>query len=304
MTVFFPDVASYQDGLIIQPGTVAVVAKATEGTDYVDACYAGFKTQALARGALFSGYHFLHQGNAAAQAGHAFAVVGPDVPLMLDVEPRPDIGSVPTVVDALAFLIRYRQLSGRDWGTYFPRWYWQRVGGDLGSLGNALIASDYSATSYSDTDLAWQPYGGATPAVLQYTDQQPYGGRRIDFNAFRGSVAELAALIQGEPAVSTAFPQPDVTAMAAAAGVNLTGKFATGQEVTGDACAFYADVRAEICIQLIQNLTKLLGPAAPAPVVDVDALAAALAPKLTAGATADELAHAVVMHLGADLAAG
>ena len=39
------------------------------------------------------------------------------------------------------------------------------------------------------------------------------------------------------------------------------------------------------------------GPAVPP-------LAAAIAPKLTAGATADEVAHAVVMHLADDLRAG
>lgn len=41
-----------------------------------------------------------------------------------------------------------------------------------------------------------------------------------------------------------------------------------------------------------------------APAVDVDALATALAPHLTAGATADQLAHVVVMHLASDLQAG
>ena len=40
MTVFFPDISSYEAGLTIQPGTVAVIAKATEGTYYRDAQYA------------------------------------------------------------------------------------------------------------------------------------------------------------------------------------------------------------------------------------------------------------------------
>lgn len=39
MTIFFPDISSYEAGLTIQPGTVAVIAKATEGTYYRDAQY-------------------------------------------------------------------------------------------------------------------------------------------------------------------------------------------------------------------------------------------------------------------------
>ena len=120
----------------------------------------------------------------------------------------------------------------------------------------------------------------------------------------RQAIITRAAQIAGAPipggSTVANFPQPDVTAMAAAAGVNLAGKFTAGQDVDGDHCAFYADVRAEIAVQLLQ---KLLARSA-APVVDVDALAAAIAPHLTAAATADQIAHAVVMHLGADLQAG
>ena len=54
MTIFFPDISSYEAGLAIQPGTVAVIAKATEGTYYRDAQYANFKAQAAHVGAVFS----------------------------------------------------------------------------------------------------------------------------------------------------------------------------------------------------------------------------------------------------------
>lgn len=306
MVTEFPDVSSWQAGLTIQPGTPALIAKASEGTIFKDPSYRDFETQSSRVGAIFSAYHFLHQGFGPTQADHAFSIVGPDVPLMLDVEPQPDAGSRPTVADALAFIGRYRARGGLLWATYFPRWYWNQVGGDLASLGTALIASGYPAAGYTDGDPNWQPYGGLTPAVWQYTDAQPYGGKKIDFNAFRGSAQELAALIRGGIPVST-FPQPDVSKMAPP-GVSLAGKFTAGAPVDGDHCAFYADVRGEIAIQLLQQaiaaINALAAKYTAPPAVNVDALAAAIAPRLTAGATADELAHAVVIHLAAVLQAG
>src|SRR5262249_24583746 len=35
----------------------------------------------------------------------------------------------------------------------------------------------------------WQPYGGMTPLVWQYTDRLQFNGMLLDFNAFRGSFA-------------------------------------------------------------------------------------------------------------------
>jgi hypothetical protein len=304
MAVFFPDVSSWQAGLTLQPGTAAVIAKATEGTGFTDPSYAGFKAQAARIGAIFSAYHFLHQGNGAAQADHAFAVVGPGVPLMLDVEPLPYIGSRPTIADCQAFITRYRQLGGHLWATYFPRWYWQQVPGDLSSLGTALIASGYPPSGYSDADPNWFSYGRAVPAIWQYTNAQPYGGKLVDFNAYRGTPAELAALIRGGiPTMATVPP----TIAHHFAGLDLSNDFTAGAPFTAEDAAIWADARAEAAYRTAvangAKLDQLLArPAVPA--VDVDALAAVIAPKLTAGATADELAHAFIMHLGADLAAG
>lgn len=217
MTIFFPDISSYEDGLTIAPGTVAVIAKATEGTYYRDANYAGFKAQAAAVGAIFSGYHFLKAGGGAAQADyyHAWARA---VPCMLDVETEG--ASKPTVLDCLAFINRLRDIGGRVWGAYFPAWYWEQVGGSLASLGVAVVSSNY--TAYSDTGPGWARYGGAAPVIWQYTNAQPYGGQRVDFNAFRGTVAELAELINGTTASTPStggnvvLTSEDIAAIAAA----------------------------------------------------------------------------------------
>lgn len=311
MTIFYPDISSYEAGLTIQPGTVAVVAKATEGTYYQDANYADFQAQAARVGAVFSAYHFLTAGNGAAQADYCHAIVGA-TPVMLDVEPTGN--SRPTVADCAAFIARMRQLGGRVWGCYYPRWYWQQTGGDLGSLGVALVASGYPG-GYSDTDPNWQPYGGAAPAVWQYTDKQSYGGKSVDFNAFRGTTAELAALINGTSNPSTGGDPmatytmsdgwqrdyPDVAPQ-------LQQHIPVGAVIDDGNAAAFAMIRsfvaAERAATIEGKLDTLLARPSASPVIDVNALAAALAPHLANGATPDQIAVAVVQHLGADLAKG
>jgi hypothetical protein len=203
MTIFFPDISSYEHGLTIQPGTVAVIAKATEGTYYRDAEYENFKAQAARIGAIFSAYHFLKAGGGAAQADYCHAMVG-STPVMLDVETEG--ASKPTVADCAAFIARMRELGGRVWGAYFPRWFWGQVGGDLGSLGVAIVSSAY--TSYSDSGPGWQPYGGVTPTIWQFTSSWSYGGQSVDLNAYRGTVDELAALINGTTPTRAPDPAP------------------------------------------------------------------------------------------------
>lgn len=162
----FPDIFSGQAGISLK-GALAVITKATEGTGYVNPDYAAAKSRAASSGTFFAAYHFLHAGNAAAQAAHAFAVVGAGVPLMVDFEPTK--GSNPQLTDAADFIDAYRRAGGVCHLLYLPRWYWQQVGGPslepFITRGMALVSSDY--TTYSDADNApgWQPYGGMTPAV-------------------------------------------------------------------------------------------------------------------------------------------
>ncbi len=75
MTIFYPDISSYQAGLSLN-GALAVSCKATEGTSYFNSTYGLFKAAATALGIFFFGYHFLRAGNAAAQANYCFSKVG------------------------------------------------------------------------------------------------------------------------------------------------------------------------------------------------------------------------------------
>lgn len=205
------DVSSYEGHMTIPSGMPAVVAKATEGTYYQDSSYTWFKSEAARVGAAFSGYHFLKADeDPAAQAAYYHSFAG-NVPCMLDVETEGS--SLPTVDQCLTFIHALEGLGGRVWGAYIPRWYWSQVGGDLSLLtasGAVLISSNY--TSYSDTGPGWQPYGGATPTIWQYTSTP------VDTNAFKGTAAELATIINGDtvdlntqvpfsPAVVQFFPE-------------------------------------------------------------------------------------------------
>jgi GH25 family lysozyme M1 (1,4-beta-N-acetylmuramidase) len=219
MTVKYYDVSSYQGQMNVPSDAVAIVAKATEGTYYRDAEYSWFREQAANRKLLFSGYHFLKQEtDPAAQAAYFFAFAG-NVPCMLDVETSG--GSKPTIDQILAFKTALEGLGGHLWGAYVPQWYWSMVGGDLSRLtaaGVALISSDY--TTYSDTGPGWNPYGGATPVVWQYTSSP------IDTNAFKGTAAQLGELFNGAappaPPTNTGDDMPVFSQGMVAAGLNAT----------------------------------------------------------------------------------
>lgn len=212
MTIWFPDVSNNDGAMTMEAGTVVICAKTTEGTYFIDGTYQHYINEAHRVGAAFFGYHFLRAGNAAAQAqylknhDHGF-------PQMLDIEAA--YGSCPSYQDCLDFTKAYRALGGvlNDW--YLPHWVWAGYWGspDLSearSLGIFITASDY--TTYSDNGPGWAAYGGVTPKVWQYTDQLHYAGNLIDFNAFKGTVAEFSALLGASvPPAPVPVPVPSPT---------------------------------------------------------------------------------------------
>jgi peptidoglycan hydrolase-like protein with peptidoglycan-binding domain len=202
MTIFYPDVSSYQAGISFA-GCVIAVAKATEGTDYINPDYGPAKVRAANAGAYFCAYHFLHAGDGASQASYAYGAVGSEVPLMIDCEAEYNsngtLASAPQVTDVVDFVNEYRALGGKTYLLYLPHWYWQ---GDMGSasltpvidLGMLLVSSDY--TTYSDTGPGWAPYGGMTPVIWQYTSSATLNGvNNVDFNAYMGTLADFEAQV-------------------------------------------------------------------------------------------------------------
>lgn len=198
--ITYPDVAHFQAGLKIQPGTPALIAKASQGTGFTDPSYPDFKSQAARVGAVFGAYHWLEHGNTAAQANHCFAVVG-KTPLMIDAEEVN--GAALTVADIVGFIDAFRARGGIVHLLYLPHWYWAQnmAAPNLTSVANRgmfLVSSNYSG--YSDTGVGWAGYGGMSVKVWQYTSTQSYGGQNVDFNAFKGTPGEFAQLLGGDMA--------------------------------------------------------------------------------------------------------
>lgn len=83
---------------------------------------------------------------------------------------------------------------------YAPKWVY---GDSLTGLGYPLWASSYVTGAGSfralypgDGSSKWAPYSGQTPAILQYSSSATIGGQSTsDANAFRGTLAQLTALV-------------------------------------------------------------------------------------------------------------
>lgn len=190
----FPDVSHYTPVSLSSPErALAAVAKATQGTTYVDPTYANHRKQAAALGIPFSGYHWFDDTDPVAQARWYHANAG-GAPCMWDAE-APG-ATVPRILTATAEL---KRLSGRAWGVYLPHWWWQ---GHIGSpdlrpltaAGLALVSSDYRVVP---PGAGWVPYGGVTPTVWQFTDHRVFNGVPCDFNRFDGTVEQLRTLFNG-----------------------------------------------------------------------------------------------------------
>jgi hypothetical protein len=325
VTIFGPDVSSYQNGLDLSRLTAAsfVIAKTTEGTYYTDSGYQGWRQQAARLGKPFVWYHFLSGEDAHAQVSHTAANIGDSgLSGMLDVEPAGSFS--PTMSQVIAYVDAAHGAGLNLRLLYLPHWYWQQIGSPdltpLASRGLALISSAYPGGTGGPAQLypgdsagGWQPYGGMTPLLYQYTNQAADGGMSLDYNAFRGSVAELAAHL-GAPVPPTGGSDmtPDESKQLAEihqSSVDFANWqfFApAGREQVPGTHAWRMQSTLDNTNAIKSAVDQLLARQAPVPTIDVAALAAALAPLLQGAVapTPDQVAAAVVAHLATTLAKG
>jgi GH25 family lysozyme M1 (1,4-beta-N-acetylmuramidase) len=195
MTIFFGDYSSFQRGVRLD-GTVAACIKATEGTTYSNPYFSQTRDEANRVGAYVFAYHFLRRGDGDGQADFYYRQRG-NRPVAVDWEVAAD-GSHPDIHDMFNFINGVNNRGGRCHIAYIPHWFWQQVGSpDLTGLRQfpvRLWSSQY--TTYSDTGPGWDPYGGMYPQIWQYTDKFNMNGTTCDFNAFKGTVDELAAMAE------------------------------------------------------------------------------------------------------------
>jgi hypothetical protein len=265
MTLHFHDVSNFQPNYT---PTGPTIAKATEGTDFVDNMFASNRQLTEAGGWPFIGYHFLRHGNVQAQVTHAISVVGNGQPLMLDVETAVD-GSVATLADVLLFMDLYAQQSGGGRVTlvYLPEWYWS---GHIGSpdltpiaqRGAALISSDY--TPYTDNGPGWQPYGGMTPVLWQWTSTP------LDTNAYKGTQDQLRAVFNGAP-VTTPRPPIGDDMLRYAFGASFTDRPPELADPGGPVIVVTDGCGAYFVQAVSYQLNEVVGDAAPgSPIITVE----------------------------------
>lgn len=319
MTIFGPDLSSFEHGVNVAALPAPfVLMKCTEGTYYADGDYGIWLGQARASGKIAVAYHFISGQDPDGQAAWLASHIGDrSLPVMLDWEPegtyKPPLAQLLAVADAMV-----RQ-GLRPKLAYAPRWHWSNIGSPslagLTQRGIGLVSSSYpgGAGYPGDDGPGWQPYGGVTPLIWQYTDAATLGGQRVgDMNAFKGAVEELAAFLGTSTAGSTpstpqGVPMGTIPPSIAQKWPELAGDFPPNATFTDESALIWADggarAAALYALQARDAINALAARYQPAPAaqVDVNALAAALGPLLAGGASADEVATAVVDHLAQKL---
>lgn len=188
--------------------------KVSEGNYYADPFWPAVRDWCAANSVPCIGYHYVTEDDPASQAAK-FVSNGGGTVAMLDVEANSgDIGNFWAVVNAFNAAGVQINLS------YIPHWYWEQIGSpDLSQVPGLISSSYFGNNAYGsviyenaggDGGAGWNAYGGATPAIWQFTDGALVGGKSVDANAFRGSLTDLTALLTGvpEPSAPPAPPAP------------------------------------------------------------------------------------------------
>ncbi len=197
----------------------------------------------------YSGYHFLRPSqDAKAQANECFKWFEYDgalwsLPLWIDVEG--DIsGDVPTVAQIKAFAARWRELTDHPIGVYTRASLWNNIVG-AGDWARAEQPALWLA-HYTTAPEPWIPDGWSRWDFWQYSSKgnlPPHVGN-LDFNRFRGGVAELQDRIwewtaYRQPPIPPPPPPPPVTEFDGGAlvlwlkdGSQMTIEFGEGDIVT------------------------------------------------------------------------
>lgn len=205
---FVIDISHHQDKRLDlaqtrRDGCELCLMKAGEGSTFVDEDFASNLAEARAAGQLVGAYWYQRaSASAAAHVAKIRQVVPVDVPVIMDVEANS--GGVALTREII------RQLNAVGYRTpllYIPRWYWQQIGSPSLVGLPPLWSSRYPdmlvgtlADEWADVPASyWNGYGGLDVALLQFTSSARIAGYQpLDASAFRGTRAELAALLNQE----------------------------------------------------------------------------------------------------------
>lgn len=260
--------------------------------------------------ALLGAYWVLYPGSATSRADAFLARLDSQCPgwrdgpfiLQVDCEKwNGNSSTVPSKADIKTFCDRLKaRMPKLTPIVYAPNWVY---GNTLNGLGYPLWASSYvggsgaaSALYPGDGSSKWAAYSGQVPAILQFSSSAVVAGQTTcDVNAFRGTLGELATLVApgwkeeiddmpltnddvdkvevgvwGHDSITNPKQRVDSPAHDPA-GTNPTVQ---AGYALGDAWARIYDLRD--MVKALDAKVSALGTAS----VDVDALAAALEPKI------------------------
>lgn len=208
MVTFGLDISHHQDlrldlAQCRREGIEFVFIKATEGATFVDSAFGANLAEARAAGQLVAAYHYVRASVAASdQVAWISRHVPLDVPVIPDVEANS--GGIALTREVV------NRLRGAGYTVpllYLPRWYWQQIGSPSLAGLPPLWSSRYPdnvqgtiADEWADVPATyWNGYGGLDVSVLQFTSSARIAGHApLDANAYRGTRAQLAALMGGE----------------------------------------------------------------------------------------------------------
>jgi len=183
-------------------GIVAVIHKATQGTDYTDPMYLQRRNKALEAGLLWGAYHFADAKDSKAQADYFLSVTDPaptDL-LVLDIEQNYSRGApVPSMslAGAETFVERIKQQTGRYPGLYSGS-YIKEI---LGDNTNPMLANCWFwLAQYGSTAVV--PVNWPYWTMWQYTDgakgPEPHSVNGVvspcDRDKFNGDLEQLNRL--------------------------------------------------------------------------------------------------------------
>jgi lysozyme len=176
-------------------GIAAVILKATQGSNWIDATFSERFTAAQSAGLLVGAYHFLDTSSPLYQIEHFLSVAEGCRVLALDSEPN-GIGSTVTLAQTAEAAARLHMATGRA-----PLIYVGRYGPDgrgTGFPNGVLSRCPLWLPAYSSRPIC--PPGWTTWTFWQHTDGKvgsdvaPVPGvGRCDRSRFAGTVTELAA---------------------------------------------------------------------------------------------------------------
>ena len=188
-------------------GRAFAIAKATEGTTYVDpqfsANWAAMKKAGVTRGA----YHFFHSNvDPVAEADHFLETMGPlepgDLPPTLDLEVDDGESGATVTSTAIQWLDRVADKTGMKPILYTgPSFVNDTLGSPAGLDTHALLWVANWGVTCPDVPAPFTSWG-----FWQYDDKGtvPGIGGEVDLDVFDGTAADLAALTVQAPSSSSA----------------------------------------------------------------------------------------------------